>query len=129
MLYLALSVGGALGAMLRYFIYQVTPDWGTAFPYPTLLINFAGCLVLGFFFTFTLEYLTIPPAIRTGFGTGFIGAFTTFSTFSVETVRFMEKGQFVVALLYVAASLLGGLLLAGIGIRVARIMGVRKVWG
>lgn len=126
MLYLALSLGGALGAITRYFLSQSLADWGTSFPYPTLLINYVGCLILGFFFTMTLDYLTISPALRTGFGTGFVGAFTTFSTFSVETVHLVEQGLLVSAFLYILASLLGGLILAGLGIRAARFLGTRR---
>ena len=125
MLYLALSIGGALGAMSRYLLSQSMADGGTFFPYPTLFINYLGCLILGFFFTITVEYLTISPALRTGFGTGFVGAFTTFSTFSVETVHLVEQGLLVVAFLYVLASLLGGLILAGVGIRAAQLLGTR----
>jgi CrcB protein len=129
MLYLALSLGGALGALTRYLLYQSMAHWETSFPYPTLLINYLGCLVLGFFFTWTLDYLTLHPAIRTGVGTGFVGAFTTFSTFSVENIRLLEQGQLLLSLLYLLASLLGGVLLAGVGIRGARWLGRRRVRG
>lgn len=128
MLYLALAIGGALGAITRYFLYQLTAHWETIFPYPTLMINVVGCLVLGFFFTLTLDYFTLHPAIRTGFGTGFIGAFTTFSTFSVENIQLLQQGQVTLSLIYVLASLLGGLLFTGVGVYGARIIG-RRVKG
>ncbi|HBI05302.1 MAG TPA: fluoride efflux transporter CrcB [Paenibacillaceae bacterium] len=129
MLYLALALGGALGAITRYLLYQSTAYWETTFPYPTLMINLAGCLVLGFFFTLTLDYLILHPALRTGFGTGFVGAFTTFSTFSVENLRLLQQGELTLSLLYVLASLLGGLLCAGIGIHSARWLARRRLRG
>lgn len=126
-MYLALSLGGALGAITRYFLYQLTANWDTVLPYPTLIINLLGCFILGFFFTITLDYLTLSPTIRTGFGTGFVGSFTTFSTFSVENVHLLQQGYIILSLVYMFASLIGGLLFTGIGIYGARRLGQRRV--
>lgn len=126
MLYFALSVGGALGAITRYFLYQSTTHWGITVPYATLMINLVGCFILGFFFTITLDYLTLSLALRAGFGTGFVGAFTTFSTFSVENVQLLQQGHVPLSLFYMFASLLGGLLFTGLGIYGARWLAGRR---
>jgi CrcB protein len=115
---LAIAVGGCLGALLRNLIgLLVHPVAG--FPLGTLLINWVGCLFLGWFYTITLTKWNIPSFIRAGVGTGLTGAFTTFSAFSVETVRLLEGQRIGTAVLYVVLSTGGGILLTWIGLRMA----------
>ncbi|MET3287540.1 UNVERIFIED_CONTAM: CrcB protein [Brevibacillus sp. OAP136] len=112
---LFLSVGAFLGTIARYEAGQLVPPAESGFPLGTWLINMAGCLFLGWFFT----RWKAPSAIRLGIGTGFTGAFTTFSTFSVETMHLIDAGQAGMALLYAAASVVGGILFAAVGFWIA----------
>jgi CrcB protein len=113
----SVSAGGLLGAPARYYVGQVVArHWGSAFPWGTLLINLTGCFVLGLFLTLATERFAIPSWIRLFFTTGFLGAYTTFSTFSYETVRLMQHGRAPIALAYIAVSLAGGLAAVLLGI-------------
>lgn len=116
--YLAVAAGGFVGAIFRYLVSEVL---GTinGLNVATLLTNWAGCLVLGWLNTMTTERLPIHPNIRLAVGTGLIGAFTTFSTFTVDTWKLYQNGQVASALGYLLLSVLGGLFLSYIGYRVA----------
>jgi fluoride exporter len=117
--YVAVALGGFIGAVLRYVISEW---WGTqhGFPLATLVINLAGSFFLMWFYTLTLDRFPIHPHVRLGIGTGLVGAFTTFSTFCVETWKLIESAEYVTAGLYVASSLFGGILLSAIGYFLAR---------
>jgi CrcB protein len=113
MVYVIVGMAGVLGAWLRYAIGSfVHEGWSLSFPLGTLLINWLGCLLLGWFLTRVNQFLPAPPWLRAGFGSGFIGSFTTFSTFSYETVNLLHKGFWALAVSYVLLSLWGGLLMA-----------------
>ncbi|ASS76627.1 hypothetical protein CIG75_17740 [Tumebacillus algifaecis] len=116
MVYAALFVGGALGAMLRLAAGEILP-YGA---WTTMGINWLGCLVLGFFLPYTAVKGKLPEAVRIGISAGVLGGFTTFSTFSVETLAFVQQERWWSALLYVGGSLLGGIALAGCGWLAAR---------
>jgi CrcB protein len=116
----AVGLGGSLGAPSRYWLGRwATAQWGSAFPWGTLLINLTGSFVLGLFLTYVMERHPTRAAPRLYFATGFLGAYTTFSTFSYETVRLIQHGHVSRAVIYVAASLVGGLIAAGAGIALA----------
>ncbi len=107
--YLAISAGAALGANLRYLVgLWVAAGWGGSLPLGTLLINLTGSFVIGCFLTALGRRFSEPPFVRLFFATGFLGAYTTFSSFSAETVALLEGGQAPVAALYVGLSLAGG---------------------
>jgi len=111
MTYLFIAIFGVLGCWARYgmTLLMVTVV-GAGFPFATLSINVLGSFAMGFLFIETLERLTIPGPLRTGILTGLLGGFTTFSTFSLESLHLLQQGQIVYALLYVALSIwLGGL--------------------
>jgi CrcB protein len=113
----AISIGGFLGANARFAVGMWAAErWGSAFPWGTLLINVTGSFVLGFYLTLVTERFTGRSATRLFVATGFLGAFTTFSTFSYETVRLLESGTATVALEYVALSLMFGLIAAVAGV-------------
>jgi CrcB protein len=115
------SLGGVLGAWARYAVGQwAVARWGPAFPWGTLLINVAGSLLLGFYLTLVSERFTGRATTRLFVATGFCGAFTTFSTFSVETVTLLQQGALRAALGYVGASLLLALGGAAAGALAAR---------
>jgi CrcB protein len=115
----ALIIGGFIGTLLRFGIGEWLPYPMNSFPWGTLLINWAGCLFLGWFLTITLRSLPIRPEIRLGFGTGLTGAFTTFSTFSQQSVHLYMNGEQAIAVLYVILSAVGGLLLTTAGVALA----------
>ncbi|UOF92856.1 fluoride efflux transporter CrcB [Fodinisporobacter ferrooxydans] len=117
---LAIAIGGFVGAILRYVVGLWVPPV-QLFPLGTLLINWIGCLFLGWFLTMTLNKWKVPPHLRLAIGTGVTGAFTTFSTFSVETLLLLKANHALLALSYVAASVAGGVLLAWIGFRLAKL--------
>ncbi|HEU4962581.1 MAG TPA: fluoride efflux transporter CrcB [Bacilli bacterium] len=107
-------LGGAVGALLRFEIgRQVAKKWRKAFPLGTFLINLVGSFCLGLVFAYTHQQA--PAWVYPLLGTGLLGGFTTFSTFGVETVQLMQKQRQALALLYVIASALLGLLGAWLG--------------
>ena len=119
MLYLYLAAGGVIGTLARYGIGQWFPTRaGIDFPWPTFAINVAGSLVLGFAMR-AFETLPVAPEVRGFVAVGFCGAFTTFSTFSFETVTLMQAGQWGRASLYAAGSVAVGLLAVFAGMALA----------
>ncbi|MEH7381512.1 fluoride efflux transporter CrcB [Bacillus sp. JJ1533] len=117
---LFVMIGGFLGAISRYSLSELTPA-PSGFPYGTLAVNLIGCLCLGWLLTFMANQKNINPKISLLFGTGFIGSFTTFSTFSVELVHLLEEGNSIQAVFYVLLSLFVGILLAFVGYRLANL--------
>ncbi|MBC2185764.1 fluoride efflux transporter CrcB [Listeria sp. FSL L7-0253] len=113
MYFLYVGIFGALGGMCRYAMNL----WlgGGGFPYATLAVNLIGCFLLAFLMQFLAEKSRISLVILNGIGTGFIGAFTTFSAFSVDTIQLLQNGEVVLAVSYVFASLLGGLVMVKLG--------------
>jgi CrcB protein len=116
---LSLIIGGFVGAVLRFEIEQWLPNPTDGFPWSTLAINWAGCLFLGWFLTLALQSLSIRMEIRLGLGTGLTGAFTTFSSFSVQSVHLFMIGHQTAAFLYILSSALSGLLLTLTGVALA----------
>ncbi len=117
----AMALAGAAGAVARYGVSIAALRWlGPGFPYGTLIVNLAGCFLLGALTELTLEEGLLPPHWRTIAGTGFLGAFTTFSTFGVETFRAIESGHWGVAAANVLVNVLAGLALAAAGFWAAR---------
>src|SRR5690349_9996287 len=93
---IAISLGAIAGALSRYYLtLWFAQRFSTAFPYGTLFINLTGCLVMGFFVTLSLERVaTIPPDVRLMVTTGFLGAYTTFSTYGLETFNLLRERNF-----------------------------------
>ncbi len=115
-----LIVFGTAGTLARYGLQGLVQErTGPGFPSGTLTVNLAGCLFLGIIAEYALTHLTIPPDWRIGITVGFFGAFTTFSSFTYESVQLMQDGQWKYALTYILASLLGGLAAIFCGIRIA----------
>lgn len=103
---LFIAIGGALGAVARYGLGNAIHNlWSLRFPAGTFLVNVLGSFLIGVIFVLITEKGYIHPDWRSVLMVGFLGAFTTFSTFSLETVSLMESGQWVTALIYVLSSL------------------------
>lgn len=110
--WMLVALGGALGAVLRFYISESMPD--ADFPWATLSVNLVGSLLLGAVTAATLSNaLSEPQALL--LGVGLLGAFTTMSTFSMETITLMEAGQWRLAGTYVVVSAVIGPLLAWVG--------------
>lgn len=120
---LFVGAGGLAGTLCRYGLGELVPLPASGFPVAILLINLMGCLFLGWFLTYGLRSTRISAETRLLIGTGFTGAFTTFSTFTVDTVRLFSQGHMLVAALYVMLSVIGGLLMSLIGVWLGRTMG------
>jgi CrcB protein len=115
-----LVVFGAVGTLARYGLQGLVQNrTGPNFPSGTLVVNLVGCLLLGGVAQYGLTHLAIPPEWRIGISVGFFGAFTTFSTFSWETARLLEDGEWMRAGVYVIASVVGGLVAVVAGMRIA----------
>ena len=118
---IGVAIAGALGAIARYGLGGViAARFPTAFPWDTLLINVTGSFALGLLFVVLTERLNAAPALRAAITIGFLGAYTTFSTFSLETVRLLEDGSYALALLNVGSSVALGLGAAGLGVAMGR---------
>ncbi len=113
---LEVAVAGACGAVLRYLVdHAVQGMSGSDFPFGTMVINLTGSLVLGFLTGSALHH-GVSSTWLTVAGTGLIGAYTTFSTFTFDSVRLAEAGRWVPSLLNVAVSLVLGLGAAALGV-------------
>ena len=123
MAYLAVAFGGALGALSRYWMYNAFDKLAeNQFPYVTLVINVIGSLLIGVAFVLLLERNLISPEWRNVISVGFLGAFTTFSTFSMDAMGLLEQGQISLALIYIVASVVVCLLAAWLGLSVTRLL-------
>lgn len=117
---IAIAIGGAIGAVSRYFVSIWVPV-SQGFPYATLLTNLVGCFLLAFLTQYLFAKTKQNPIVQLSVGTGIIGSFTTFSTFSVETIVLVEQGLMLAALVYVTLSVVLGTCLAFAGFYVGRI--------
>jgi len=112
-----IALGGAVGSVTRYLVgVAVQSRSGLDFPVGTLLVNLSGCLLLGFVIHYSLATPAISPEIRALLTTGLCGGYTTFSTFSYETVTLIQDGDWRRAALYVGLSVLGSILGVMLGI-------------
>jgi fluoride exporter len=112
---LAVLAGGMIGAPVRYLVDRaIQARHDSVFPGGTLVVNLAGCVVIGFLLG-AQRHLGLPPVVFALLGTGLCGGLTTFSTFSYETLRLLEDGAVGEAGLNVIGSLVAGVLLAWLG--------------
>lgn len=125
MTFVYLAIFAIIGAFARYGQTIVVQNvMGRAFPFATLSINVLGSFLMGFLFFATLERINISPELRTGMLTGGLGAYTTFSTFSLETLNLIENGEMVKAGLYVGGSVVLSIAAAIFGAYLSRNPGV-----
>lgn len=121
--FLLISTGAIIGANLRYFIQ----DWaaqrlGTSFPYGTLIINITGSLILGFFMTVATERFLIDPRWRVMISLGVLSSFTTFSTYTFESMALIQAGQWQLGVVNLVGSVLLGVFAAILGIFLGRLI-------
>lgn len=121
MQYLAVAAAGALGAVLRLFVATVSGRiFGTNFPMGTLVINITGSLFLGWFLAMIGTRAAVSETTRLAITAGFIGAYTTFSTFMYESNSLIEDGSGIKAVINLIGSLVAGLLAIRLGIVLGR---------
>ena len=118
---LVVALGGALGAIARYGVsLAVAAFWRREFPLATFLINVTGCFILGYFATLAAQRMAVDPLWRLFIATGFVGAYTTFSTFEYETFRSFQDGELLMAGLNVALSVAIGFVFVWLGVITGR---------
>ena len=118
--YLLIAAGGALGSIARYWVgATVSGRAGTRFPWGTFVVNISACLIIGFVLTWLGRHIELSPAWRYLIPIGFIGAYSTFSTYEWEIFTAMQAGEVALAALYAASSLVLGLVAVWIGAKLA----------
>ena len=119
--YLWIGLGGFLGANARYLVTTwALMKWGAAFPYGTLAANLSGSFILCFLVAFCSDHFALTSPLRLALMVGFLGSYTTFSTFSQEWLLLLQRGDVTRGVLYVLASVLGGGLAGATGLALGR---------
>jgi fluoride exporter len=119
---LLITFGGAIGTLLRYLTSLMAAQWfGTEFPYGTLIVNLSGAFIIGLVQQLGTEALMIPDNTRLFLTTGMMGGLTTYSTFSYETVRLMERGAWSQAWINIFVTTVICLSLCFLGMGVGRV--------
>ena len=114
------ALGGVVGSLLRYQASLIWPNPPGSFPTTILLVNLLGCLVIGVFLTLITERWTAHRLVRPFFGTGVLGGFTTFSTYSLDIVTLVRLGSPVQAATYLLLTAIGAMLAVGLGMLTTR---------
>ena len=119
--FLIVGLGGASGSMLRYAVQKIFKvQTAAAFPTGTLLVNIAGCFLIGILWSLVSRSLTWNDEMKLLLMTGFCGGFTTFSAFTLEGIGLLKENKAALFFIYLTASVVGGLLATFIGIRIAK---------
>jgi len=118
---LAIAIGASCGAVCRWWVVLLMQRWfGVGYPWATLMVNAVGSFVLGFLVIWFLDKTHLSDLIRLLVTVGFLGSFTTFSTFSVETVRLVEQGSVWIGLMHTVGSVAICISMAWLGMLLAR---------
>jgi len=121
--WVGVAVAGIFGALARYWLDGVVSRrTGGAFPWGTFVVNISGAFVLGFLFTVLTERFRVSPWLRTSLTVGLLGAYTTFSTLSLETFRLIEDGAVWLAAANGLGSLAAGLVAVYLGVVLGRVV-------
>jgi CrcB protein len=119
---IAVAIGGMAGTLLRFVTGNwVSAHWPQHFYGATLAVNLVGCLLIGFLYGLFLLRPEVPLELRAGLIVGFLGGLTTFSSFSMDTLRLLESGQLPLAIGYVGLSVVGGLLATWAGLTLTKL--------
>jgi CrcB protein len=115
-LYAFVAIGGACGASLRFYISQLVLNWlGKGFPFATLMVNISGSFIMGLLYQMIEKEILDISVHRTLIGIGFLGAFTTFSTFSLDSLLLLQQGEVVKATLNIFLNVVLCIGAAGLG--------------
>ncbi|MCA1833978.1 MAG: fluoride efflux transporter CrcB [Actinomycetota bacterium] len=118
-----IAIAGAAGALARYgFENSVSRRFHGAFPLGTFVVNITGAFLLGFLFTILTERFRISPSYRSAITIGFLGAYTTFSTLMLETVRLWEDGAYLIGMANVVGSTAAGIIAVLAGIALGKVV-------
>ncbi|MEK1907112.1 MAG: fluoride efflux transporter CrcB [Pseudomonas sp.] len=119
---IAVALGGMAGTLLRFATGNwVSAHWPQHFYGATLAVNIVGCLLIGYLYGLFLLRPEVPLELRAGLMVGFLGGLTTFSSFSLDTLRLLENGQAPMAIGYAAVSVVGGLLATWAGLTLTKL--------
>ncbi|MFW3170360.1 fluoride efflux transporter CrcB [Geodermatophilus sp. CPCC 206100] len=118
--YVLAAAGGVLGALARWGVAEALPHRSGSWPWATLTVNLAGCLLMGVLLGFLARHSPEPAWVRPFLAVGVLGGFTTYSAFAVETVALADAGALPLAAGYVLASVLGGVLAVAAGAAAVR---------
>ncbi len=120
---LLVALGGALGSIARYLVGGWIADWmGTTFPYGTFAINLTASFIIGFFLAFAQDRAGLSPYWRLFIAVGFVGGYSTFSTYEYESIRLLQDGEFLLGAVYLVGSMAAGAIAAIGGITVGSLM-------
>ncbi len=118
--YVIIVLGGGIGAAARFALGTwIGQNWGRNFPLGTFVINISGSFILGVIMG-TVEAQVLSPAVRLGLAIGFVGAYTTFSTWTYETMRLIEGGSWLLAAVNIFGSIAVGMLAVALGLAAGR---------
>jgi fluoride exporter len=121
--YLFIAIGGALGSVARFWIgTTVAGRMGTRFPFGTLVINITACLIIGLSVEILNRHTDLNPSWRFLIPIGFVGAYSTFSTYEWEIYSNLMQGAFWIAILYLTVSLVAGLIAVAAGVPLAKLI-------
>jgi len=116
-----IGIAGSLGTLSRYWLSGWADQWwGGTFPFGTLIVNATGCLAIGFLFHATEEKYLVDPVVRSAVLVGFLGGFTTFSSFAVQSFNLLRDGEILLASANILLSNFAGLILVWAGYVIAR---------
>jgi len=116
------GLGGALGSMARYAFGIALASASIAFPFSTLLVNVLGCFLMGALVGLGTHFISLAEPLRLLLAVGVLGGFTTFSTFSLETMQLLQRGQLQVAMAYIAVSVLLSLVAIFAGVALTKLL-------
>jgi CrcB protein len=117
--WVSIGFAGAVGVLARHAVQQIVPRLGGV-PWGTLLVNVSGAFILGFLFTLIVRRFEAPMWVQESLLVGFLGGYTTFSAFSLETFLMIERGRIALAASYSLGSVLGGVTAVFVGIHLGR---------